>query len=331
VIIKNYELKNNLKKNINLYLLYGSNVGLIEETINNLLKPNFSKNIHNYDESEIIANVDKFKESIVSKSFFDTDKLIIINRVSDKSLIIIEDIIERNIDDLKIILKSGVLEKKSKIRNFFEKNSKTIIVPFYEDTHLTLTKFTQNYLGKEKISISAENINLIIERTKMDRMNLKIELDKIISFSHNKKTISTSDIMRLTNSTENISISELTDMCLVKNHKKTISMLNDSNLSAEDNIIIIRNFIYKLKRLKKIKDNLDISNNVETSLASYKPTIFWKDKDMIKKQLNVFSKRDIENLLRFINDLENLMKKNTNISNLLVSNFIYETLNLSSN
>ncbi len=331
MIIKNYELKNNLKKNINLYLLYGSNVGLIEETINNLLKPNFSKNIHNYDESEIIANVDKFKESIVSKSFFDTDKLIIINRVSDKSLIIIEDIIERNIDDLKIILKSGVLEKKSKIRNFFEKNSKTIIVPFYEDTHLTLTKFTQNYLGKEKISISAENINLIIERTKMDRMNLKIELDKIISFSHNKKTISTSDIMRLTNSTENISISELTDMCLVKNHKKTISMLNDSNLSAEDNIIIIRNFIYKLKRLKKIKDNLDISNNVETSLASYKPTIFWKDKDMIKKQLNVFSKRDIENLLRFINDLENLMKKNTNISNLLVSNFIYETLNLSSN
>ena len=91
--------------------MYGANTGLIEETINKVLKPNFSKNVYIYDENELLADADNFKEGILNKSFFDNDKLIIINRVSDKSLKIVEEIIDKNISELKIILKSGILEK----------------------------------------------------------------------------------------------------------------------------------------------------------------------------------------------------------------------------
>ena len=95
MIIKNFDLKKNLKKNINFYLLYGPNSGLIEDTINQVLKPNFSKNIYNYDESEILSNVDNFKETVLNKSFFDNDKLIIISRATDKILKIIDEILEK--------------------------------------------------------------------------------------------------------------------------------------------------------------------------------------------------------------------------------------------
>ena len=189
MIVKFFELKKNLKSNINFYLLYGPNSGLIEETINNTLKPNLSINIFNYDESEILSNTDEFKDGIFNKSFFDEDKLIIINRATDKILHIIEEIVDKDIKDLKIIIKSGVLEKKSKLRKFFETNKSVIIIPFYEDNYQSLTSIAQIFFREKKIGISAQNINYIAERAKGNRINLKNELEKIENYCQKKNQL----------------------------------------------------------------------------------------------------------------------------------------------
>ena len=126
MIIKNFDLKKNLKKNINFYLLYGPNAGFIEETINNTFKPIFSKNIFNYDESEILLNINGFKESIFNKSFFDNEKLIIINRGSDKILSVLEDIINKGVSETTLIIKSNplLLFKYTNIIKIMDKNNK---------------------------------------------------------------------------------------------------------------------------------------------------------------------------------------------------------------
>ena len=220
MILKHYELKTKLEKNINFYLLYGPNSGLIEETINDIFKTVFSKNIYQYDESEILANINEFKEKIFNKSFFEDDKLIIINRTSDKILNVIEEIVDKKIKDLKIILKSNILEKKSKLRNFFEKNQDTVIVPYYEDNNQTLLSLAQNHFKEKKIKISNQNINVIVERSKGNRINLKNELEKISNYSHKKLSIDLSEILKLTNLAENYNASNLTDQSLAKNKKK---------------------------------------------------------------------------------------------------------------
>ena len=326
MIIKNFDLKNNLKKNINFYLLYGPNNGLIEDTINQVLKPNFSKNIYNYDESEILSNIDNFKETVLNKSFFDNDKLIIISRATDKILKIIEEILEKKIDDLKVIIKADILEKKSKLRNFFEKNTNTIIVPSYEDNDQTLIYLAQNFFKKKKIKISPQNINFIIERSKGSRINLKNELEKIATYSEKKLSINLDEIIKITNSNSNYDASELTDNCLALNKKKTLMILNENNPSLEDNIIILKTFLYKLKRLKKLKIELNSKKDLDYVLSSYKPPIFWKDKNLIKHQLQIWSLEQIKSLIRKINDLELLVKKNSQISNQLMNNFILEKL-----
>ena len=326
MIIKNFDLKNNLKKNINFYLLYGPNNGLIEDTINQVLKPNFSKNIYNYDESEILSNIDNFKETVLNKSFFDNDKLIIISRATDKILKIIEEILEKKIDDLKVIIKADILEKKSKLRNFFEKNTNTIIVPSYEDNDQTLIYLAQNFFKEKKIKISPQNINFIIERSKGSRINLKNELEKIASYSEKKLSINLNEIVKITNSNSNYDASELTDNCLALNKKKTLMILNENNPSLEDNIIILKTFLYKLKRLKKLKVELNSKKDLDYVLSSYKPPIFWKDKNLIKHQLQIWSLEQIKSLIRKINDLELLVKKNSQISNQLMNNFILEKL-----
>ena len=326
MIIKYFDLKKNLKNNINFYLLYGQNSGLIEDTINNVFKPNFSKNIYSYDEIDVLSNIDEFKEKILNKSFFENDKLIIINRASDKILNFIEEIIEKKIKDLKIIIKTGILEKKSKLRNFFEKNKSTIITPYYEDNFQTLLALAQNFFNKKKIKISAQNINFIIERSKGNRINLKNELEKIENYSQKKMSISFEEILKLTNLAENYNVSELTDQCLAKNKKKTLNILNENDHQTEENILILKTFLSQLKRLKRLKVDLENKKNLDDVISSYRPPIFWKDKDIIKIQLKIWSLTQIQKLIKKVNELEFLVKKNPKISNQVICNFILEKL-----
>ena len=331
MIIKYFDLKKNLNKDTSFFLLYGLNIGLIEETINNVFKPIFSKNVFNYEENEILANIEEFKEDIFNKSFFENDKLIIINRVTDKILTVIEDIIDKDFTETAIILKSSNLEKKSKLRNFFEKDKKAIITPFYEDTYQSLMVVAQNFFKEKKIKISPQNINLIIERSKGNRISLKNELKKIESFSLKKLSIELSDILKLTNLSENYNVSELTDQCLARNKKKTLNILNENNPSSEDNILILKTFLYKLKRLKKLKLELEIKKNTDSVISSYKPPIFWKDKDIIKQQLKIWSLSQIKSLINKTNQMELLIKKNSQISNQIINNFILERLETPNN
>ena len=327
MIIKSYDLKNNLKTKTSIYLLYGQNSDLIDEIINKDIKNFFSKNLYTYEETEILSDTDKFTVGLFNKSFFENEKLIIINRVSDKILELIKDILKKENNDFKLILKAGILEKKSKLRSFFEKNKDLIIVPFYEDNYQTLLSLAQNYLNENKIRISIQNINYILEKSKGSRISLKNELEKIKNFSKDKPLIEYDDLLKIISSAEDYKISELTDQCLAKNKNKTINILNENNPSAEDNILIIKSFLYKLKRLKKLKEEIAENKSEKDVISAYKPPIFWKDKEIIKKQLNTLSIEDIKKIIIKVNNLELLIKRNSKLSNEITNNFILETIN----
>ena len=327
MIIKYFELKKKDLTRFSYFLLYGNNKGLIEETCNKLIKPTLNGNIYNYDEDEILKNLENFEEMISNKSFFDNEKIIIINRVTDKIFKIIENDFEKKIKDISIILISGILEKKSKIRNFFEKNKKTVVVPFYEDNYQSLNYLTSNFLKEKDIYLSPQNINLIIDRSRGNRIYLRNELNKIESFSKGKKKIQTEDILKLTNLSENFNANELVDNTLAKNQKKTLNILNENYFVNEDTILILRTFINRLKRLLKIKSEIkDNNKNIEDVLANFKPTIFWKEKDLVKKQIEILSLEKLKNLLIKSNNLELSIKKNPVLSTNILTNFILEEI-----
>ena len=328
MITKYYDLKKINKNDLDYFLFYGPNMGLIEETINTTLKPIFSSNVYNYDEVEILNNTNNFHADVLNKSFFEKDKLIIINRVTDKIYEIIKKIVEYKTENIKIILKAGNLEKKSKIRNFFEKQKNLIITAFYEDTYQALFQITQNFLRERKINISNEIINLIIERSKNNRINLTNELEKIsLLYFKKNKTVNLEDIVKLTNLVENYNYSEVVDCYLLENKKKTIYILNENNLSVEDDILILKSFLFKLKRLKKLKKKLEENINIEEVLNTFRPAIFWKEKEIVKQQLKIRSLSNINKLLKKINNLELVIKKNSQLSSQIVNNFILENSN----
>jgi len=251
-------------------------------------------------------------------------KLILINDVSEKIKSEIEAILDKGIIDISLILTSKTLEKKSKLRNFFEKDKKSVCVAFYEDNLQSLNILAQNFLREKKISLSQQNINLIIERCSGDRINLYNELQKIENFSRNKKNINTEDILKLTNLSENFDITELVDNTLAKNQKKTLNILNENNFATEDSILILRSFINKLKRLLKLQTQLSLKGNIDEIVSNFKPPIFWKEKDTIKKQIKILSYEKILKLIIKINYIELLVKKYPGTSINIVTNFILE-------
>ena len=324
MIFKIQDLNKNLKEN-NFFLFHGVNDGHKEEILEKLFKPIYKDNIFKYFEKEIFANIEDFYSKILSKSFFEKNKLIIIKDATDKLKNEIEILKDKNLEDVKIVILSGILDKKSKLRNFFEKEKNLISVAFYSDNNQTLSTITKAFFLENKISISQESINLIINRANGERGNLLNNLEKIKNYLIDKKSISVEEIYSLTNLIENYSINELVDNCLAKNKQRTVFILNENNFSFEDSIIIIRTFLIKSKRLLKLTQNFYDNKSLDKTILDFKPPIFWKDKEIIKQQIKNWSLEKTYKLIDEINRVELSIKKNSYNSLNILSDFILNT------
>ena len=259
---------------------------------------------------------------LINMSLFESKKILIISRVTDKLLKYIEEIIEKKISDIKIILKSGILDKKSKLRNLFEKNKSLITVPFYEDSDRNLSSILINFLNKNEIKMSRETINFIISRAIGDRQNLKLELDKILNYSLSNKKISFETIQKLTNLSENYNVNELANSYLTKNTTNVAKILNENKYSDDDCILILRTILIKSKKLLDILERYSETNNIEQVITKTKPPIFWKDKESVKIQVKSWEIKELREKIYEINDLEATVKSNSkNLLN-IISDFI---------
>ena len=322
MIIKSYEIKKiNLEYN-KFILFYGKNEGLKAEATNNLI--NKKATVLNYEEKEILDSQSYFLENILTKSLFENEKIIIIKRATDKIFKIIENLDGKNLEGISIIINTDNLEKKSKLRSFFEKNKKYVCIAFYPDTNQTLSKLAYNFLKEKNISISAANINLILDKCNCDRQALLSELKKIEYFTKKGKKITSENIAKLTNLIENHSIAELIDNCLANNKKKIINILNENNFSNEDCILITRTFLNKSKKILKLSSEFEANKNIELTISKAKPPIFWKDKEITKQQIYKWKPENIKKLIYKLGEVELLVKKNINNSINLITDFILD-------
>ena len=322
MIIKSFEIDKIKSIKNNLILIYGNNRGHKNEVIKELFEKLFRGEILRLDENEILNNQNELISDLMNKSLFNDDKLIIISRASDKIIKFINEIIERKIENLKVIINSDNLEKKSKLRSLFEKDKNLVCIPFYEDNEKSLNIIVQNFLRKKNIKISQEISNLLVERSRGDRANLINELTKIESLALTKKNIDMEDVIKLSNLSENYSIFELAENYLAKNKRQVAKILNENNFGNEECILILRTILNRSKRLLKLKENENLTGNVDLTISSFKPPIFWKEKDVVKTQIKSWSKDEVKRIIYKLNDIEVLVKKNSNNSLNFVSDFV---------
>ena len=322
MIIKRFELNRNKINRFDFFLLYGKNEGLQNEIIDLHLIKDFDGEIIKYDESEFLKSKEIIISELLNKSLFESKKILLISRVTEKILNSIYEITEKDVTDLKIILKSGILEKKSKLRNFFEKESSLAVIPFYEDDYKSLSFIVNDFMTKNKIKLSRESINLLVTRASGDRENLKTELNKILNYSYSNNKIRFEHVQKLTNLSENFAVGELADSYLSKNIKNVSKILNENNYSDEECILILRTILSKSKRLLTIIEKYNETEDMEDTLSKIKPPIFWKEKENVKTQVFKWKIKDLKRNIYKISEIEHLVKSNSKNSLNLVSDFI---------
>lgn len=322
MIVKHFEINKLDINKFKFFLFYGKNEGYQKELIYKSFIENFKGQVIKYDESEFINNYETIMTEIMNMSLFENQKIIIISSATDKLIKYIEQLIERNIIDTKIILKCGVLDKRSKIRNLFEKNKLLITFPFYEDTDKSLSSILINFLNENNIKMSREAINFVISRVNGERQNLKLELEKILNYSLSNKTINIETVEKLTNLSENYNVNELANNYLSKDTDNVAKILNENNYSNEDCILILRTILLKSKKLLDILERYCETNDIDYVISQTKPPIFWKDEKNVKIQANSWKKEELKNKIYELNNIEIIIKNNSKNSLNIVSDFI---------
>tara|TARA_B100000579_G_scaffold437783_1_gene468996 strand:- start:3595 stop:4593 length:999 start_codon:yes stop_codon:yes gene_type:complete len=321
MIIKSFEINKIKTENYNFFLIYGDNQGLkndIIKDIKNKTKKEYKK--FKYTEKELLESSENFFNLILTKSFFDPNKIIIIDDVTDKIFKTIESINKKS--DVLIFILANKLDKKSKIRNLFEKDNELICIPCYEDNAISLNKIVNLEIKKSDIKISQESINLLIDRSSGDRQNLKNELEKIKSYAYKKKVINIDEVKILTNLNENFDNEEIINNCLAGNKKKLKKILEENNFSTEDYFILLKILSNKIQRLFRLKCLINSGSKVDEVFNQTKPAIFWKEKEIVRKQLSLWNINQLKTTINSLNKVELLCKKNNEMAVNIILNFI---------
>ena len=327
MIIKSYEVqknKSNLSK-YNFFLLYGENLGL-KKDIRKFIKTGIEQGSNNAEilflyEDEILDDEENYYNLIYTGSLFSNKKIITIYEATDKIIKKISDIYDKYPENVFLIIFSGILEKRSKLRNFFEANKKAICIPCYLDSEKDLEVIAQLELKKNNIMLSQEAINLLIEKSNSDRNNLRNEIGKIHSYSLNKKKLELTDIISLINFSGDYKSDIFINECLCGNITQYKKIISELYVNTVNQILLLRILSNKIQRLIKIKAKENKSNNVDNLINAIKPTVFWKEKPLLKKQLSIWSLNNLKKMIDEINNIELLCKKNPQISKVIFFNF----------
>ena len=264
MIYKSYLIEENINLiNKNLFLFYGENLGLKEELKKKIKFENKNAEIINFIQDDIFKNEETFFNEIFNDSLFQNEKIYFINNANDKILNLVENI-ENKIDDIKIFIFSDILDKRSKLRNYFEKSEKAGVAACYADNEVTIRKKIQEKLKGFK-GLSAENINIIINSCGLDRIKLNNEINKIITYFLDKK-LESDKLEILLDLKINDDFNLLKDEALNGNKLKTNKLLSDTVIETEKNVLYL-NIINQ--RLNKIAEVIEMSknNNLEKAVT----------------------------------------------------------------
>ena len=308
-------------KNLNSVLFYGENLGLkndLKSKIKNLSKKAL---IINLNQEEILANENEFFQELFNKSLFEDTKIFFINQANDKILEIIMEI-EKKESIPKIFLFSELLDKKSKLRSYFEKSKTLGIVPCYADNDISLKKIILDKL-KGYTGLSNQNLNLIVENCGLDRSKLNNELNKIVTFFENK-VIETNKLEILLNLKINDSFDLLKDQALIGDKTKTNKLISDTILEKEKNIFYLNVINQRLTKLLEVT-KIAKDGNLDEAIDKIKPPIFWKDKAIFNLQAQKWNGNKLKKMMNETYKIELKIKSNSQITqNLLIKKLLID-------
>ena len=326
MIFKSFSLnfKDLLKKNF--ILLYGENLSLISEIEDKILveaKTQLGLIPKRYQEEYLMQHPELLHQILNSDALFGEQEIIIIGKSSDKILDQLE-LESTKSSEKKIIFLSDLLTKKSKLRIISENSENFASIACYNDNPEQLQSILAQKLKDNKITVSRELLNSIFEKNSLNRQDINDGINKLQLIQ--KSSAITEDTLKniFYSSSDNDNF-EIINYCLLGDKKNINKVLNNIYAQGISFNEILAALKYKVNKLIDIFESNTNHLNISQLVESYKPPIFWKEKNIIKEQLNRWTLKELYQLLEIIFETEINCKKNYEISTTILQQFIITT------
>ncbi len=317
MILKSFEVEKNIEilLRYRIILIYGENIGLKESFKGKIISLFKDAEIVNLYNEDISKNKDIIIDEAKNISLFTKDKVIIFNQASDKVLSDIQYILD-NEKQTKIILFADILEKKSKLRSFFEKEKTIALIPCYNDNEITLRRLVQSEL-KDYKKLSSDVVTMVINYSNLDRKNIISNLEKIKIYFE-KKILSQDELETLLNTDRNELFENITDAALSGDKSRLNGLFDNFVFNKEETFMYLNAINQRLIKIKEIQDQNAIHKDLEIALNKMRPPIFWKDKPTYLKLLKKWDKKRVLEAIIYLGKIEKEIKNNSSIDQLAI-------------
>ena len=236
----------------------------------------------------------------------------------------LENYLENPTDNSFIVVKSGKLGPKSKLRGLFEKSESFIVIPFYEDTLKDTNIFIENYMNSNKLSITHDAKQKIISFAGQNNKVLESNLELIFLYmlKNKEKEIDIDIINKVLFADKPVEIQNLCNSVALGKIDDAFFCFNKLSLNGQQPIQVINALSSFFQRIHNALIAMENGKNLTQAMSELRPPVFFKEKDNFTKQLKLWNINKAERALTIINEGETDIKKSPELANTISGNIV---------
>ncbi|MDG2187149.1 MAG: DNA polymerase III subunit delta [Hyphomicrobiales bacterium] len=308
VILRNKQAENfiqNPNDDTQGILIYGQDLGLITHRARSLINYFVADKTDPFQLSKLNSDIlkedpDLLINELDTYSLMGTRKVIHLRLSQDLKKDQVECIMNEDNSNL-VIITANEMKPTSILRKGFETNKNYISIPCYSSSSMDIMSLLNEKLIEKDMQMDREAKELLIYSLGDNYENTLSEIDKVLTMNMSSTcTITKKDVENIVVNSSNIIITDLVDLIFEKktrdislSYYKTLDQFQPPQI-----LQIVSNHTIKLLDMIAIKEKE--STSAKQVVETYKPSFFFKRHNSIQKQLNIWSRQALLEILEIL-------------------------------
>lgn len=304
----------NLDPEICAVLVYGPDAGLVGEravlaahsVVNDLSDPFL---VSEFTESELLLDQARLADEAAALTLTGDRRVVRIRDATDSMTAIVEMHLTKGVGEALIVLRSGDLGPRSKLRRLFEKSQRAAALACYADDDEMLDKIIRDYFSQQNKTIAPETVSYLVANLGVDRAVSRTELAKLAVYVGDEPGVSLGDAMNCIGDSSAFSLEALAFAIGDGDHVAVNRTYARCLEEGTGEIAVIRVIQRHLMRLQLVLAEVAKSGDTARAMQSLRPPVFFKFEERFRQQVRGWRSVDVRMALSLLLDAEHAIKQ----------------------
>lgn len=286
-------------------LLYGPDSGLARERSKRIREKVLGENTDPFalvelTESAVIEDPARLLDEINAIGLLGGKRFILVRDAGDKLASVVKDAAPALHDDVFLLLLADELSAKSSLRKWFEEAPNAAALACYRDEIRDLQTVVNKAFSAAGVSAPRDVVDYLCSQLGNDREVTRSELEKIITYAGDEKTLSVADAEALVDYNRDTNLDDIVNAAADKNVPLLDTMLATHLTRGTSPVAYLRALQRYFNRLYFIKSKMEAGYDLETVVGSLRPPVFYKQKPLLIRHARNWSLTQIIKALKLL-------------------------------